>query len=78
MPTINPTTSAWINLALGLAGALLLYLSKTPLPAPVSHEQAQVVQDWSGWIAGAGAVMVAAINGYLHAVSSEKEGPLAK
>ena len=78
MPSISPSTAAWVNLVFGIAGAILLYLSKTTLPAPVSPDVAAAVQAWSGWLAGAGAAAVAAANVYLHAVSADKPGPLAK
>jgi hypothetical protein len=76
LPSIDPKTATWINFALALAGAAIAYLANYKLP--VDSNTAAHIQEWAKYTAGFGAAMVAVANAYLHAVSSDKPGPLAK
>jgi len=78
MPSINPKSSVIINFIVALAGAVLAYIASNGLPAPVPAETSHLWQIWAQWIGGLGVAVVAAFNGYLHGVSSNERGPLAK
>ena len=78
MPAINPKISVVINLIVVVAGAVLAYVASKGLPAPISPETSHLWQIWAQWIGGLGVAVVAAFNGFLHAVSSDASGPLAK
>ncbi len=75
MPSIDPRISVALNLIVAIAGAVLAYIGSNGLPAPIPAETSHLWQIWAQWIGGLG---VAALNGYLHAVSSDNPGPLAK
>jgi hypothetical protein len=78
MPSIDPKSSVIINLIVAVAGAVLAYIASNGLPAPVPAETSHLWQIWAQWIGGLGVAVVAAFNGYLHGVSSDAPGPLAK
>jgi hypothetical protein len=78
MPAIDPKISLAINLIVAIAGAVLAYIASNGLPAPIPAETSHLWQVWAQWIGGLGVSLVAAFNGYLHAVSSDASGPLAK
>ena len=78
MPAIDPKISLAINLIVAIAGAVLAYVASNGLPAPIPAETSHLWQIWAQWIGGLGVALVAAFNGYLHAVSSDTSGPLAK
>jgi hypothetical protein len=78
MPTIDPKISVVVNLIVAIAGAVLAYVASNGLPAPIPAETSHLWQVWAQWIGGLGVAVVAAFNGYLHAVSSDNSGPLAK
>jgi hypothetical protein len=78
MPTIDPKISVVVNLIVAIAGAVLAYVASNGLPAPIPAETSHLWQVWAQWIGGLGVAVVAAFNSYLHAVSSDNSGPLAK
>lgn len=78
MPPIDPKTSAWINVFVGAAGAVLGFLASTKLPSSVPAAEVASIQEWSAWLLAGGTALAGSLNVYLHAVSSDKEGPLAK
>ena len=78
MPSIDPKTSVMINLMVAIGGAVLAYIASNGLPAPVPAETSHLWQAWAQWTGGLGVAVVAAFNGYLHSVSSNERGPLAK
>ena len=78
MPAIDPKISVVVNLIVAIAGAVLAYIASNGLPAPIPAETSHLWQVWAQWIGGLGVAVVAAFNGYLHAVSSDNSGPLAK
>ena len=78
MLPIDPRFSVFINLVVAIAGAALAYVASNGLPAPIPAETSHLWQIWAQWIGGLGIAIVAAFNGYLHGVSSDKAGPLAR
>ena len=78
MPSIDPKTSFWLNVGLGLLIAVLTYIAKEGLPPPWPDAWSVIAKAQSAWLGGLLAVGVAALNGYLHAVSADAPGPLAK
>jgi len=78
MPSIDPRFSVFINLAVAIAGAALAYIASNGLPAPIPAETSHLWQVWAQWTGGLGVAVVAAFNGYLHSVSSDRAGPLAR
>ncbi len=78
MPSIDPKCSLMINIIVAIAGAVLAYIASNGLPAPIPAETSHLWQVWAQWIGGLGIAVVAALNGYLHGVSSTAAGPLVK
>jgi len=80
MASVSPLKSTWVNIAVGVAGVVVVYASKTDLPPPWPHDWAVIVKAQAAWFAGLGSALAAAgvLNTFLHAVSSDDAGPLAK
>ena len=76
MLQIDPKTSVYFNLVFAAGGVGLAYIASNGFPPPVPTEFSHLAQGWAGWLGGLGAVIVAALNGALHAISSDKSGPL--
>ncbi|HTP77712.1 MAG TPA: hypothetical protein VMJ73_12115 [Rhizomicrobium sp.] len=77
MRSIDPNTSALVNLALTVLLAVLAVISKTGLPAPWSAEWSHIAQDQAQWWGAILAAAMGVLNGYLHAVSSSAPGALS-
>lgn len=78
MPSVSPSTSTAINVVLALLAAILLYLSKATFPSEVPPDVVKHIQEWSAFLLAFGSAAVVPLNGYLHAVSTDRAGPLAK
>jgi uncharacterized membrane protein len=78
MRSIDPNISAAINAVLTAVGAILAYVSTEGLPDTVDPKDAHAWQAWSKFALAIGTPLVAAVNAYLHAVSADKPGALAK
>jgi len=75
---LDPDTSANINLGVLVGGAVLAFLANTDIPSPVTHEQNVMIHAWATYIGSGGAALVAAFNVWLHKISSDQPGSMAK
>ena len=78
MPSIDPKTSTLINVVLAVVAAILAYLAKASYPADVPPQAVKEIQEWSAFLLAFGAAAIVPLNAYLHSVSADKPGPLAR